>query len=207
MRRKLALGAAGIFVLTVVVAVGPRAIARGHRDHADASGPLDMLDVSVDQVRRSLQISVHTSGSFYLGTLTRHPDTNEPRDRFLCLQFHKPRHDFIRQLCFGKGPNGDDDTLGYAVLKPDKSVRRWVGIDAKVKRSNGREVVATLRPGAAHLHPGHYRWRAVSQWTGNKCPASTGAGAKRDPCFDRVPNGHDAHLALHRLQPVGCKDS
>jgi len=210
MRSKLALGAAGIFALTLAVALGPRAMARGHRDHADASGPLDLLNVSVDQVRRSVRISVHTSGSFYLGALNRHPDTNQRRDRFICLQVHKPGHKFMRQLCFGKGPKGEDDTLGYAVLKPDKSVRSWTGIDARVKRPNGRSVVATLRPGAAHLHPGHYRWRAVSQWTGNKCPnpgGRAGGTAKRDPCFDRVPNGHDAAFELQDVQPVGCKDT
>jgi peptidoglycan/xylan/chitin deacetylase (PgdA/CDA1 family) len=205
MRSRLAIGAAGFFALTVILALGPRAIARGHRDHADASGPLDLLNVSVDQVRRSVRISVRTSGSFYLGALNRHPDTNQRRDRFICLQLHKPGHKFMRQLCFGKGPNGDDDTLGYAVLKPDKSVRSWVGIDARVKRPNGRSVVATFRPGAAHLHPGHYRWRAVSQWTGNKCPDP--GRTKRDPCFDRVPNGHDAAFQLHDVQPVGCRDS
>ena len=207
MRRNLALWATGIFVVTVAVAACPWAMARGHRDHADASGPLDLLHVSVDQVRRSMRISVHTSGSFYLGALNRHPDTNKSQDRFICLQIHKPKHDFMRQLCFGKGPNGDDNTLGYAVLKPDKSVRKWVGIDARVKRSNSRSVVATFSPGAAHLHPGHYRWRAVSQWTGNKCSAPNGPNGKRDPCFDRVPNGHDALFALHDVQPIGCKDS
>ena len=210
MRTKFVLGTAGILVLTIVVAVGPRAMAHGHRDRADASGPLDLLHVSVDQVRRSMRISVRTSGRFYLGALNRHPDTNEPQDRFICLQIHKPKHDFMRQLCFGKGPKGADDTLGYAVLKPDKSVRRWVGIDAPVKRSNGHSVEATFRPGAAHLHPGGYRWRVVSQWTGSKCPSTPQTSrrvAKRDPCFDRAPNGHDARFELHDVQPVGCKDS
>ena len=207
MRSKSVLVAAGILGLTLVLGASQGAIARGHRDHADASGPLDLLNVSIDQVRRSVRISVHTSGSFYLGALNRHPDTGKRRDRFICIQTHKPAKAFMRQLCFGKGPKGDDDTLGYAVLKPDKSVKRWVGIDARVKRPNGRSVVATFRPGAAHLHPGHYRWRAVSQWTGNKCPKPNGSSAKRDPCFDRVPNGHDALFVLHQVQPIGCKDS
>ena len=208
MRTKWALVAVGIFGLTLAVGAGQGAAARGRPDQADASGPLDLLNVSVDQVHGSVRISVHTSGSFYLGTLNRHPDTGKPTDRFICVQVHKPAHKFMRQLCFGKGPKGDDNTLGYAVLKPDKSVRTWTGIDARVRRPNGRSVVATFRPGAAHLHPGHYRWRAVSQWTGDKCPPTgRGAGSKRDPCFDRVPNGHDALFVLHHVQPVGCKDS
>jgi hypothetical protein len=37
MRRNLALWAAGIFVVTVAVVACPWAMARGHRDHADAS--------------------------------------------------------------------------------------------------------------------------------------------------------------------------
>ena len=210
MRRHLALGAAGIFALTLAVALGPRALARGHRDRADASGPLDLRKVSVDQAGRSIRISVETSRSFYLSALNRHPDTNLPRDRFICLQIHKPAKTFTRQLCFGKGPKGDDDTLGYAVLKPDKSVRSWVAIDARVKHPKGRSVVARFRPGAAHLRPGRYRWRIVSQWTGNKCPVESGKRAgtpKRDPCFDRAPNGHDAGFHLHHVQPVGCKDT
>ena len=42
---------------------------------------------------------------------------------------------------------------------------------------------------------------------GQQVPRSRPSGAKRDPCFDRAPNGHDAAFDLHHVQPIGCKDS
>jgi peptidoglycan/xylan/chitin deacetylase (PgdA/CDA1 family) len=215
MRIRCVVGAAGVLAATVTFALGvaPQAAGRAHRDPADASGPLDLRKASVDQVRRSMRLSVRTSRPFHLSALDRHPDTGKRRERFICLQIHRLGHTFMRQLCFGKGPNGDDDTLGFAILNPDKSVRSWEGIDARVERASKRSVVARFNPRAADLRPGKYRWRFVSQWTGPKClTASREAATPRrrtqpNRCFDRLPNDHDAKFTLHRVQPVGCKDS
>jgi peptidoglycan/xylan/chitin deacetylase (PgdA/CDA1 family) len=204
MRFRSILLAAGVFAASVTMATAPR-IAVGHsrRDPADASGPLDLRKVSVDQVRRSVRVAVRTGAAFHLSTLDRHPDTTKSRERFICLQIHRYGHTFTRQLCLGKGPNGDDDTLGYAILKPDGSVRSWKGIDARVERPSKRSVVARFNPRRADLRPADYRWRLVSQWTGPKCKVSPG----ENQCFDRMPNHHDAAFTLHAVQPVGCRDS
>jgi peptidoglycan/xylan/chitin deacetylase (PgdA/CDA1 family) len=150
-----------------------------------------------------MRVSVRTSDAFHLSALDRHPDTTKPQERFICLQIHRYGHTYTRQLCFGKGPNGDDDTLGYAILKPDGSVRSWHAIDARVDRPTKRSVVARFNPGRADLDPANYRWRILSQWTGPKCDAQ----GQANRCFDRVPNQHDAAFRLHAVQPVGCKDS
>lgn len=210
MRFRWALAATGVFAMTVALAVVPIASGRPHRDPADARGPLDLRKASVTQVRRSMRLSVRTSRPFHLSALDRHPDTSRRGGRFICLQIHRHGHSFMRQLCFGKGPNGDDDTLGYAILNADKSVRTWKGIDARVERSSKRSVTARFNPGAADLHPGSYRWRFVSQWTGPKCLArhrDAGGRGRANRCFDRAPNAHDAGFRLHRVQPVGCRDS
>jgi peptidoglycan/xylan/chitin deacetylase (PgdA/CDA1 family) len=204
MRFKLALVAAGIFAASVAVAALPRVAAgRPRTDPADAAGRLDLRKADVEQVRRSISLTVRTSGGFRLSALDRHPDTTNPGERFICLQIHHYGHTFTRQLCFGSGPKGSADTLGYALLKPDGSVRSWEGIDARVDRPSKHSVTARFKPGRADLDPGNYRWRFVSQSTGAECH---GPG-ERSLCFDRLPNGHDAGFKLHRVQPVGCKDS
>ncbi len=215
MRVKWVLGAAVVFAMTVTFALGmaQRAAGRPHHDSSDASGPLDLRKASVAQVRRSVRLSVRTEGAFHLSALDRHPDTSGAGERFICIQIHRSGHSHMRQLCFGKGPNGDDDTLGYAILNPDKSVRSWQGIDARVDRSSKRSVVARFNPGAAGLRPGSYRWHFLSQWTGANClpsgPVASRAarGAEDNICFDRAPNLRDARFKLHRVQPVGCRDS
>ncbi len=214
MRFRWALAAAGVFAVTIALGVGPRiASGRPHLDPADTPGALDLRKVSVNQVRRSIRLSVRTGRPFHLSALDRHPDTTRGDERFICLQIRRRGHAFMRQLCFGKGPKGDDDTLGYATLKANKSVREWKGIHARVERSSKRSVTARLNPRAADLNPGTYRWRFVSQWTGTKClPASRDASRRRQTvrgnrCFDRAPNHHDAGFRLHRVQPVGCRDS
>jgi peptidoglycan-N-acetylglucosamine deacetylase len=204
MRFKLAAGAAGVLAATVVLGLVPLGAAgKPHRDAADAAGPLDLRKASVTQVRRSMRLSVRTRLAFHLSALDRHADTTRTDERFICLQIHRYGHSFTRQLCFGKGPKGDDDTLGYAILGPDGSVRSWQGIHARVERPSERTVVARFSPERTGLEAGNYRWRFVSQWTGPKCQASGSASG----CFDRTPNGHDARFVLHRTQPVGCKDS
>jgi peptidoglycan/xylan/chitin deacetylase (PgdA/CDA1 family) len=204
MRSKLALVAVGVFAAAVAVAALPRvATGRPRTDPADAMGRLDLRKAELNQAGRSVTLTVRTSGGFRLSALNRHPDTTNPGERFICLQIHHYGRTFTRQLCFGAGPKGNTDTLGYALLKPDGSVRSWDGIDARVGRPNKRSVTARFRPGRADLDPGNYRWRLVSQSTMGQCQ---GPG-ERSLCFDRLPNGHDAGFKLHRVQPVGCKDS
>jgi peptidoglycan-N-acetylglucosamine deacetylase len=204
MRLKLALVAVGVFAASVAVAALPRAAnGRPRVDPADAAGGLDLHKAEVDQVRRSIRLKVQTRDGFRLSALDRHADTTNPAERFICLQIHRYGRTFTRQLCFGSGPKGNTDTLGYALLEPDGSVRSWQAIDARVDRPSKRSVTARLRPGRADLDPGNYRWRVVSQSTGAECQ---GPG-ERSLCFDRLPNGHDAAFKLHRVQRVGCKDS
>jgi peptidoglycan-N-acetylglucosamine deacetylase len=205
-RGRLALGAiAGLLAVTVAGVAIPRAVAGAHRDPSDASRPLDLRKVTVDQVRQNVRLKVETSAAFGLGTLARQPNASRSRDRFLCLKINRSGRNRVRQLCFGKRSNGDPDTLGYAQLKPDGSIRSWRAIRAQVKRPKGRVVVASFRPEAADLRPHHYRWRYVSRWTGRRCPSRD--RSTRDPCFDRAPNRHKARFTLRAVQPVGCKDS
>jgi peptidoglycan-N-acetylglucosamine deacetylase len=185
MRFRLGVVAAAVFAASVAVGLGA-SLAWSHprRDPSDARGRLDLRKANVAQVRRTVRLAVRTSGGFR-------------------LQLHRYGRNLTRQLCFGRGPKGDDDTLGYAILKPDGSVRSWQGIDARVERPNKRSLIARFNPRRAELDPGRYRWRFLSQSTGPGCAV---AGTPR-PCFDRVPNGHDATFKLHRTQPVGCRDS
>lgn len=210
MRREIVLAALGVYALSIAAGLAPGAAAHGHRDPADAIGPLDLRHVAVAQVRQNVRLKVKTSGAFGLGTLSRNPDARKPWHRFLCLQIHRTGHNLVRQLCFGKNSAGDADMLGYARLRPDGSLRSWKGIHARVQRPHPNTVVAHFRPGGADLEPHRYRWRYVSQWTGRGCEAphdKAHAKPRPNPCFDRSPNHHDARFHLRPVQPVGCKDS
>lgn len=204
MRLKLALVASGVFAGSVAMGVVPRlAAAHPRRDPNDAIGRLDLRKANVAQVGRSMRLAVRTGRGFRLSALDRHPNTANRKKRFICLKIHRYGHTFTRQLCFGAGSNGNDDTLGSAILRPDGSVRSWDAIAAHVDRLSRRSVVARFNPRRADLDPGNYRWRFLSQSTGAKCEGS----GQTNRCFDRVPNDREAAFKLHRVQPVGCKDS
>jgi peptidoglycan/xylan/chitin deacetylase (PgdA/CDA1 family) len=204
MRLKLALVATAVLAASVAMGIVPRIAAGDARaDGRDALGPVDLRKANVAQVRRSVRLAVQTRGRFHLSALDRHPDTTDPDERFICLHIHRYGQDFTRQLCFARGPNGNEDTLGYAILNPDGSVRSWQGIDARVDRPSERSVVARFNPRSVGLHHGKYSWRFVSQWTAPKCQGP----AEQKLCFDRVPDHHNAVFKLHRTQPIGCKDS
>lgn len=170
MRKFRLLGPLALIALAVVITVVPRAGARSHNDPADASGPLDLSKVGLRQVRRDVELSVQTRGMFSLADLDRRPDPSNPDDRFICLHIHRTGSSGVHQLCFGQRPSGDQDTLGYARLRSDGSVRSWKPIGARVSRPDRRSAVARFRPGDADLRPHHYRWQVLSQWSGSECP-------------------------------------
>jgi peptidoglycan-N-acetylglucosamine deacetylase len=215
MREHRLWGALVVLATAVAVAVAvPGATARLHRDPADAAGPLDLLRVGIDQVRRDVRLSVRTRASFNLKALDRQPNLKSTANRYLCVRIHRVGGPRVHVLCFGTRPKGDRNTLGYGILTANGSLRSWQPIKARVERANPRSVVARFRPADADLRPAHYRWHYVSQWTGPACPAPSSApkaadGARRaeatsQTCFDRAPNGRDAKLHLRKVQPIGC---
>ena len=215
MREHRLWGALAVLVIAVTAAVMvPGATARLHQDPADAAGPLDLLRVGIDQVRRDVKLSVRTRASFNLKALNRKPNLKSTANRYLCVRIRRAGGPRVRVLCFGTRPRGDRDTLGYGLLSADGSLRSWQPIKASVKRPNQRSVVALFRPAEADLGPARYRWHYVSQWTGPDCPPSSPArkgeartrqaDAAQLACFDRAPNGRDAQLHLRKVQPIGC---
>ncbi len=203
MRFRLGLVAAGVLAASAASVVAPRmATGRPHRDPRDVPGRLDLRRASVSQTGRRVRVAVETSGGFRLSALDRHPSTANPRKRFICMHIHRKGRARVRQLCFGQGRKRAD-TLGYAVLKPDGSVRSWEPLAARIERPSTRAVVARFRPGRADLGPGTYRWRMLSQSDQARCRQRSGTNR----CLDRLPSRHDASFRLRRVQPVGCRDS
>jgi peptidoglycan-N-acetylglucosamine deacetylase len=228
MRRYWIAGMLAVVALGVGIAKAPGAGARArlHRDPADASGPLDLARVGVNQVRRDIELKIRTHGEFNLGAINRRPDFANRDARFLCLRIQRSGGSLIRVLCFGTAANGDQDTLGYGKLAPDGSIRSWKPIAARVHRANRLSVTARFRPAEADLRPHRYRWRMVSQWSGPECEPPGGGPLplpkkrdrkKRDrrarerkaasnPCFDQAPDHRKARLRIREVQPVGCTD-
>ena len=203
MRKRRLTGPFAVFAITVALGTAPGAWARLHADPLDASGPLDLKRVGVEQVRRNVRLTVHTQAEFSLGALNRRPRVGDPDERFLCLRIHRSGAALVRQLCFGTTSHGDPNTLGYAELAGDGSTRASHPIKAHVKRPSRRSIIARFRPSDAGLTPHTYRWRYISQWSGHQCPPP---GAARDPCGDVAPNHHLARFRLREVQPIGCTD-
>ncbi len=218
MRKAWFVGATALFTLAVVVlgASGVAARANRHRDGADASGPLDMRRVAVDQDKREIRLAVRTQGKFGLDQLNRRPDTARATERYLCLRIHRAGAARVSQLCFGPKRHGGDE-LGYARLHRNGSIKTFKRIPARVERHGPRSVVARFRAPAAGFGPHVYFWRYVSHWRGRACrspsggggnggtpsPGSTGGGR----CLDEAPDHRWARFRLRPVQPVGCVDS
>ncbi|HMC07334.1 MAG TPA: polysaccharide deacetylase family protein [Solirubrobacterales bacterium] len=213
--------AVGLLGAGIGVAPGAGARPRHRRDPVDASGPLDLARVGVEQVRRDLELDIRTRGKFGLDEINRRPNLSNRNARFLCLRIQRSGGSLTRVLCFGDAANGDHDTLGYGKLAPDGSLRSWKAIHASVKRRNSSTVRARFRPAEADLRPHRYRWRMVSQWSGPQCEAPGGgplplpkrrARHSRRPkagpgrCFDQAPDHRKARLRIRAVQPVGCTD-
>ncbi len=203
MRIRRLLGPFAVFAASVALGVAPSVSAKLHSDPLDASGPVDLTRVGVEQVRRNVLLTVHTQGQFSLGSLSRRPRLDARDERFLCLRIHRSGAALVRQLCFGTTPQGDPNTLGYAELSGNGSIRKSHPIKAHVERPSRRSIVARLRPSDADLAPHSYGWRYISQWSGHQCPPP---GAARDPCADTAPDHHLVRLRLREVQPVGCTD-
>jgi len=221
MRKRWLVGAGAILTLTTGMIGAPGVVARPHRhgDPADAAGPLDMRRIAVDQVRRDVRLQVTTQGKFGLKQLNRRPDTAKPTARFLCLHIHRATRSRIRQLCFG-AKGGGSDTLGYARLRHNGSIKSFDRIHARIKRRGPRSIVARFRTSAAGLTPHVYFWRYVSHWRGRACgrgaratqrrgrgrPATRARARLAARCLDEAPDHRWARLRLRPVQPVGCAD-
>jgi len=202
MRKRRILGSLAVFAGSVGVGIAPTGAARPHTDPFDASGPLDLTRVGVEQVRRSVRLTVHTQAQFSLASLRRWPRVGHPEERFLCLRIQRSGAAVVRRLCFGTSGHEDKDTLGYAELSSSGSARASRPIPADVKRPTRRSVIARFRPSDAGLAPHRYLWRFASQWSGQQCPLpSTPA---KDPCVDLAPSHRLARFRLREVQPVGC---
>jgi peptidoglycan-N-acetylglucosamine deacetylase len=202
MRKRRLPGPLAVFAATVALGIAPGATARLRSDPLDASGPLDLTRVGVEQVRRSVRLTVRTQARFSVGALSPRPRLGDPDARFLCLRIRRSGAALVRQLCFGTTPHRQGDALGYYEIAPGGSIRGSRTIKAHVKRPSQRSIIARFRPSDAHLAPHRYRWRFVSRWSGQQCPVPGAEG--KDPCLDVAPNGHLARFRLREVQPVGC---
>jgi peptidoglycan-N-acetylglucosamine deacetylase len=217
MRKEWLVGAGALVALAIGTMAAP-APARPHRhgDPSDASGPLDLRQVGVDQTQRDVRLAVRTQGKFRLDQLNRRPDTAHPTARYLCLRIHRAGAGGVRQLCFGSKTHGGD-ALGYARLRRNGSIKSFNRLPARVERHGPRSVVARFRAGEAGFGSHVYFWRYLSHWRGRACrqgprgggggggTSAPGPGAKR--CLDEAPDHRWARFRLRPVQPVGCADS
>ena len=172
------------------------------------SGPLDLHEGRVDQVRRSIRAQGADPGRFSTSSaLDRRPDTTEPAERFICLQIHRAGHTFMRQLCFG-GPEGQRTTpSGYALLRPRVGAIVGGGSRRGSKRPSGAPWRRASSPAAPTLLRGTTAGASSASRTGAEVPgpAEARGAPRRLRCFDRSERPR-RQVPAAPVQPVGCTD-
>ncbi len=193
MRRQLGPCGGRVFAVTVAVAAGPRAIARRpSRSRRRRRGRSTCCMLSVDQVRRSMRISVHTSGSFYLGALNRHPDTNKspPTASSACRSTSQSTTSCASSASV-KGPNGATTRsatraeAGQVGPEVGRDRREGEAVERPLRRRDGSSPVPRICSGPLSMagrQPVDRQEVPRPQWSQREAR----------PCFDRLPNGHDA---------------
>jgi peptidoglycan/xylan/chitin deacetylase (PgdA/CDA1 family) len=150
----------------------------------------------LDQAGRKLILTVRTADDWSLGKLDPQPQLRSPESRYLCLGFSAKGERGETAICLG----GSAHRVGVLRTAADGSVKTKRPIRATVIRPTASKAVVSLVPGQAGLRPGHYRWRAFSQWTGAGC----GAAAPKDRCHSEAPASGRSRFRLRRVQAVGC---
>lgn len=190
----LAAGAASARAGAAALAAGARPGKAGRPDSEEAPGAgkgLGLRHAGLSQHGRELVLSLRTRRPVPLSRLAPRPRAD---DRRLCLELSPAGGGATRRLCLG-GPKAHR-RLGLEALGGDGEVRRRAAVAATVRRPEPEKLVAALRPEAAGLRPGRYRWRLVGR------AGCAGGGG----CAESLPPAGAGRFAF-RLRPVravGC---
>ena len=202
-------------MLFIVTAPGLSLGAAGKRtgsDPADASGPLDLGRVRLNQEDRGVRFVVKLRGELPpLHELTRFPSAVESVDeRYLCLEVEGHRIG-RRLLCAGGHVRRGSLTLGESSYGHTGAVQRLGRVEAQAEEV-GRSKLQ-LRLPLHSLGSGRLRWAVASGWTSSGCTPTPGHedNAPRhratNTCLDRAPSSGSYAVRIHPVRRVGCTSS
>lgn len=176
---------AGLLALVTALASGPASGAVRH----------PVRSARLSQSGRSLIVEIGTGHQIALRKLSRHPDLNRPKARYLCLEMTRAGQRVISRICLG-GRRNLHHRLGITRTNRSNRVFSKVTIAATVKRASNRGFVFRLDPAVAHLPHGRYGWRVVY---------SDGSCAKdASRCRSGFPARHLARYRMKVIETVGC---
>ena len=196
---KATLAASAALIAALALAAPATAITR-YDTGGDSSGPLDIKRMSLEQHVKTVAWRVHTDGDWSPAGLDGIPRPGHESARYMCLRIRRASGGAWRQLCFADGVG--DSRFGFAIVRHDGTLDTLRWVPARVEKLGHGTFEARFHWKAADLHPGHYRWRSLSQWSGPVCPEP---GGDRPHCHDIAPNGDPAKFQLYHLKPVGCR--
>jgi peptidoglycan/xylan/chitin deacetylase (PgdA/CDA1 family) len=165
----------------------------------------------VRQSGRDLQVSLRTRGRWQVAGLSGKPVLTADRpESHLCLELITKRRTL--RGCFTANRRGRPRLI-RATGGGEPTYR---GVPARIQRADRRSIQARFRFGAIGLHPGNYRWRAISDWRGPACgddeqppeepPAREARrlGRERGGCADRAPSHGTVAARIRHPRLVGC---
>ncbi|MGH2944510.1 MAG: SGNH hydrolase domain-containing protein, partial [Solirubrobacteraceae bacterium] len=167
----------------------PHAGAASPGEAGDVAGPLDLADVTLEQLDVRMSLHIVTSGGWQPADLVA------GGGRGLCVALVHGDPAIARgRVCVTM--RGRSAGLSYTPLTADGTALATRVLPGRVSLARPGEVVATFLPVAAGLSIGAYSWWAESAWTD--------AGGCARTCTDRFPDGGAVAGGVELLRVPPC---
>ncbi|MBK5233198.1 MAG: polysaccharide deacetylase family protein [Thermoleophilia bacterium] len=183
--RLAVLGFAGLLGLVTVFASSP----------ASGADNEPVKAAKLSQAGKSLIVQITTSRQISLSGLSRQPDLDRPKSKYLCLEMTRFGHSVISRICLG-GKHNVHHRLGVTRTNRANRIYSKDTIPASVKRSSSHKFTFKLDPADARLPHGPYSWRIVR--SDGTCRANT------TDCRSSFPARHLARYRMRVIETVGC---
>ncbi|HYH57601.1 MAG TPA: SGNH hydrolase domain-containing protein [Thermoleophilaceae bacterium] len=172
------------------VAATPDRDPRPHVDAVDAAeSPLDMVSVAFGQRGTDLILRITTAADWATSQL------GSPEGGSLCVKLFYGKLPTPRsRLCFFDRGGEEGPGLAFSRLDPFNNVVEHAGVDANVRRTDGRSIQAIFDPPMVKLGQGRYSWQAQSDW----------ACAEPAACSDLSPDNGNVIAQIKPLAEPAC---
>ncbi|MGK2931220.1 MAG: polysaccharide deacetylase family protein [Solirubrobacterales bacterium] len=162
---------------------------------ASVSDPRPVKGAGLSQAGKSLIVQIRTSRQVALSGLSRQPDLDRRKSKYLCLEMTRAGQRIVSRICMG-GKNKPYHRVGITRANRVNKVYSKDTIAASVKRIAKRRFVLKLDPEAARLPHGRYRWRIVR--SDGSCPKGSFS------CRSSFPARYRADYRMRVIETVGC---
>ena len=192
-----------IALTSILLAAGPAGAAIV-TDPNDTRGPLDLVQVDLQQHVKSLSVRIRTEDELpRLRRLDRHPArAGKHPGRYLCVRF-KSHPTGRRLLCpGGRLHHGRIDVGVSAVTKKGRVLPRG-SIRARA-RKGGRMLSLEVGIRRLGLRPGRFSFGVDSAWPGCVHDSDRPHERRRGRCTDLAPSAGSTRERIYPLERSGC---